>query len=88
MEPSLKGQTAIVTERKPAGIGFAIARGLLAGGCAGCDYLDDRPNLRARSGIGRERQECYRHRCGFNEESAARRIVDMVMEGGGGSTCS
>ncbi len=84
MELSLKGQTAIVTGAgSPAGIGFAIARGLLAGGAqVAITSTTDRIYERARE-LDASRKNVIGIVADLTEESAARRIVDMVMERGG-----
>ncbi len=80
MEPSLKGQTAIVTGAgSPAGIGFAIARGLLAGGArVAITSTTDRIYERARE-LDASGKNVIGIVADLTEESAARRIVDMVI---------
>jgi 3-oxoacyl-[acyl-carrier protein] reductase len=84
MEPSLKGQTAIVTGAgSPAGIGFAIARGLLGGGAqVAITSTTERIYERARE-LDASGKNVIAIVADLTEESAARRIVDMVMERGG-----
>ncbi len=84
MEQVLHGQTAIVTGAgSPAGIGFAIARGLLAAGAqVAITATTERIFERARE-LEATGKNIVAIVADLTEEDGARRIVDMAMERSG-----
>jgi 3-oxoacyl-[acyl-carrier protein] reductase len=84
MEPFLQGQMAIVTGAgSAAGIGFAIARGLLSSGAqVAMTSTTERIHERARE-LDASGKSVIGIVADLTEESAARRIVDIVMERSG-----
>jgi len=84
MEQVLHGQTAIVTGAgSPAGIGFAIARGLLAAGAqVAITATTERIYERARE-LDATGKNVVAIVADLTEEDAARRIIDMVMQRSG-----
>jgi 3-oxoacyl-[acyl-carrier protein] reductase len=84
MEKLLQGQTAIVTGAgSPAGIGFAIARVLLSSGAqVAITSTTERIHERARE-LDASGKNIIGIVADLTEETAARRIVDMVMERSG-----
>jgi 3-oxoacyl-[acyl-carrier protein] reductase len=84
MDQLLQDQTAIVTGAgSPAGIGFAIARGLLASGAqVAITSTTDRIYERARE-LDSSGKNVIGIVADLTEESAARRIVDVVIERSG-----
>ncbi len=84
MEQVLHGQTAIVTGAgSPAGIGFAIARGLLAAGAQiVITATTERIYERARE-LDATGKSVVAIVADLAEEDSAQRIVDMVMQGSG-----
>jgi len=84
MEQVLHGQTAIVTGAgSPAGIGFAIARGLLgAGAQVAITATTERIYERARE-LDAAGRNVVAIVADLTEEDAARRIIDMVMQRSG-----
>src|SRR5258706_255728 len=84
MEQLLQGQTAIVTGAgSSAGIGFAIARGLLSGGAeVAITSTTERIYERAREWDA-SAKNVVDIVADLTDESAACRIVDMVMEHSG-----
>jgi 3-oxoacyl-[acyl-carrier protein] reductase len=84
MEQLLQGQTAIVSGAgSPAGIGFAIARGLLSSGAqVAITSTTERIHERARE-LDASGKNVIGIVADLTEESAARRIVNMVIERSG-----
>jgi 3-oxoacyl-[acyl-carrier protein] reductase len=84
MEQVLHGQTAIVTGAgSPAGIGFAIARGLLAAGAqVAITATTERIYERARE-LDTTGKYVVAIVADLTEEDEARRIIDMVMQRSG-----
>jgi len=88
MEHVLQGQTAVVTGAgSPAGIGFAIARGLLmAGAQIAITSTTERIYERARE-LDASGKNVVPIVADLTEEEAGRRIVDVVMDEAAGSMC-
>jgi 3-oxoacyl-[acyl-carrier protein] reductase len=84
MEQVLHGQTAIVTGAgSPAGIGFAIARGLLgAGAQVVITATTERIHERARE-LDSTGKNAFGIVADLTEEDSARRIVETVLERNG-----
>ena len=84
MDQLLQGQTAIVTGAgSPAGIGFAIARSLLSSGArVAITSTTERIHERARE-LDASGKNVIAIVADLTEESAARLIVDVVMERSG-----
>jgi 3-oxoacyl-[acyl-carrier protein] reductase len=84
MEQVLHGQVAIVTGAgSPAGIGFAIARGLLmAGAQIAITSTTDRIHERARE-LDASGEKVVAIVADLTQEESARRMVDKVMERSG-----
>jgi 3-oxoacyl-[acyl-carrier protein] reductase len=80
----LQGQTAIVTGAgSPEGIGFAIARGLLSAGAhVAITSTTERIHERARE-LDASSKNVLAIVADLTEESAARRIIDTVMQRSG-----
>ncbi len=80
----MQGQTAIVTGAgSPAGIGFAIARGLLAAGVnVAITATTERVHERAQE-LDATRKNVVAIVADLTEEDSAQRIVDTVMQWSG-----